>query len=67
VACLEKLEARRNYSKMEVNFIPSTGETLPGAKQGSLAWRPFIILCTFAYKFVSKLLQFLENALRISP
>jgi hypothetical protein len=36
--------------------IPSTGETLPGAKQGSLAWRPFIILCTFIYKFISKLL-----------
>ena len=47
--------------------IPSTGETLPGAKQGSLAWRPFIILCTFAYKFISKLPQLNENAPSTPP
>jgi hypothetical protein len=52
---------------MELDSIPSTGETLPGAKQGSLAWRPFIILYTFAYKFISKLPQLNENAPSTPP
>jgi hypothetical protein len=48
-------------------LIPSSGETLSGAKQGSLAWRPSIILYTFAYKFISKLYQLNKIVLGVSP